>query len=73
MPEPITHPTAQPRLKAGVHGTLAALAALCCLYSLVAYLRRRETHLAINATLYGLWTAYEVFETAEHVRHADTL
>jgi len=53
------------RLKTSVHAATLALAALCGLYNAAAWLKRRETHLAVNAVLYAALTAWE----REHVAH----
>ena len=38
--------------KAVVHGVLMATVAVCAAYNMAAWLKRRETHLAINSVLY---------------------
>jgi hypothetical protein len=53
------------RLKTSVHAATLALTALCGLYNAAAWLKRRETHLAVNAVLYAALTAWE----GEHVAH----
>ena len=53
------------RLKTSVHAATLALTALCGLYNAAAWLKRRETHLAVNAILYAALTAWE----REHVAH----
>ena len=53
------------RLKTSVHAATLALTALCGLYNAAAWLKRRETHLAVNAVLYAALTAWE----REHVAH----
>lgn len=52
-------------LKIGVHAGAFGLAAICGLYNAIAWLSRREPHLAFNAVLYAALTAWET----EHVRH----
>jgi hypothetical protein len=43
--------------KAAVHGLLMATVAVCAVYNTAAWLKRRQTHLAINAVLYtaAIW------------------
>jgi hypothetical protein len=53
------------RLKTSVHAATLALTALCGLYNAAAWLKRRETHLAVNAVLYAALTVWE----REHVAH----
>lgn len=52
-------------LKLGVHASAFGLAVVMGLYNAVAWLSRRETHLAVNTVLYTALTAWET----EHVRH----
>lgn len=47
-------------LKAAVHGTVCGLAALCATYNALAWLARRDRHLAINAVAYVALTAWEI-------------
>lgn len=52
--------------KAGVHGVVLALVALCASYNTAALLKRREgRHLAINAVVYGMAVWWE----SRHVMH----
>ena len=55
-------------LKAGVHGSALALAAVMGLYNAAAWLRRRDTHLAVNAVLYVALVAWEQKHVAHHLR-----
>jgi hypothetical protein len=55
-------------LKAGVHGSALALAAVMGLYNAAAWLRRRDAHLAINAVLYAALVAWEQKHLAHHLR-----
>jgi hypothetical protein len=55
-------------LKAGVHGSALALAAVMGLYNAAAWLRRRDAHLAINAVLYAALVAWEQKHVAHHLR-----
>ena len=55
-------------LKAGVHGSALALAALMGLYNAAAWLRRRDAHLAVNAVLYAALVAWEQQHVAHHLR-----
>jgi len=55
-------------LKAGVHASALALAAVMGLYNAAAWVSRRDPHLAINAVLYTLLAAWEQKHVAHHVR-----
>ena len=55
-------------LKAGVHGSALALAAVMGLYNAAAWLRRRDAHLAVNAVLYAALAAWEQKHVAHHLR-----
>jgi hypothetical protein len=54
-------------LKAGVHATALGLAAVMGLYNAAAWLTRREKHLAVNAVMYAMLTAWESRHVAHHV------
>jgi hypothetical protein len=54
--------------KAGVHGVALALAATCALYNTAAWIKRRQSHLAINAVLYWSMTAWEHCHVMHHLR-----
>jgi hypothetical protein len=54
-------------LKAGVHGMALGLIAVMGLYNAAAWLRRRETHLAVNAVIYGTLTIWERRLVAHHL------
>src|SRR5262245_60340548 len=55
-------------LKAGVHGSALALAALMGLYNAAAWLRRRDAHLAVNAVFYAALVAWEQKHVSHHLR-----
>src|SRR5690242_13073379 len=52
--------------KAAVHGVLMATVALCAAYNTAAWIKRRQTHLAINAVVY---TAAVFWERCHVVHH----
>lgn len=54
-------------LKALVHGGALVVSALMAGYSLVAWLRRRERHLAVNAALYTSMTLWEGRQMKHHL------
>ncbi len=54
-------------LKIGVHGAALGLAVVCGVYNAAAWLRRREHHLAVNAVLYAVLTAWEQKHVAHHL------
>jgi len=54
-------------LKAGVHATALGLVALMSLYNAAAWLARRQRHLAFNAVMYAVLTAWEQQHVAHHI------
>ena len=55
-------------LKAGVHASALALAAVMGLYNAAAWVSRRDPHLAVNALLYTMLAAWEQKHVTHHVR-----
>ena len=53
-------------VKYAVHGGLFALASVCLLYNVGAFLLRRERHLARNVALYGALAAIELEQMERH-------
>ena len=53
-------------LKMGVHAAALGLAVVMGLYNAAAWLSRREQHLAVNAVLYAMLTAWEQQHVAHH-------
>jgi hypothetical protein len=54
-------------LKLGVHGAALGLAVVMGAYNAAAWLSRREHHLAINAVLYAMLTAWEQKHVSHHL------
>src|SRR6266508_839722 len=54
-------------LKAGVHATALGLFVVMGLYNVAAWLSRRESHLAVNAVLYTMLTAWEQQHVVHHL------
>lgn len=54
-------------LKAAVHGAALGLCALMGLYNAAAWLKRRQSHLAINAVIYLAATYWEQRHVAHHI------
>ena len=54
--------------KAGVHGVALALAATCAIYNTAAFIKRRQSHLAVNAVLYWTMTFWERCHVVHHLR-----
>lgn len=52
--------------KGGIHATIAGLAATCAMYNGIAWIKRREPHLAVNAVLYALLWGFETYQTHHH-------
>src|SRR5687768_982561 len=55
------------RLKAVVHGAALGLCGLMALYNAAAWLKRRQSHLAVNAVIYIAATCWEQRHVAHHV------
>jgi hypothetical protein len=55
-------------LKAGVHGTILTLAALCTAYNFAAWRARRQRHSWVNSAMYGLLTVWEYHHVHHHLR-----
>lgn len=62
------HGTCEP-LKRSVHRVMEGTALVCLLYNAAAWLKRRETHLAVNVVIY---TAIVVLEDYVCARHKNT-
>ena len=54
--------------KAAVHGVLMATVAVCAAYNTAAWIKRRQTHLAINAILYSAAVWWERCHVMHHLR-----
>lgn len=54
-------------LKAAVHGVLLATAAVCAAYNMAAWLKRRQSHLAVNAVVYTAATIWEHGHVLHHL------
>jgi hypothetical protein len=54
-------------LKLGVHGAALGLAVVMGAYNAAAWLSRREHHLAVNAVLYAMLTAWEQKHVSHHL------
>jgi hypothetical protein len=54
-------------LKLGVHGVALGLAVVMGAYNAAAWLTRREHHLAVNAVLYAMLTAWEQKHVSHHL------
>jgi hypothetical protein len=54
-------------LKAGVHATALGLFVVMAAYNIAAWMTRRERHLAINAAVYTVLTAWEQHHVGQHV------
>ena len=57
-------------LKGMVHGAVLLLAGACAAYNGLAYRRRPERRLAVNAVLYGALVAWEVWQASRHLRRS---
>jgi hypothetical protein len=67
LPLPVLQCGSCERLKAGIHATALGLAAVMGLYNAAAWLSRRQAHLAVNAVLYTVLTAWEQQHVAHHI------
>jgi hypothetical protein len=54
-------------LKAGVHATALGLFVVMAAYNIAAWLTRREAHLAVNAAVYTMLTAWEQHHVGQHL------
>jgi hypothetical protein len=54
-------------LKAVIHSAALGLCALMGLYNAAAWLKRRQTHLAVNAVIYLAATYWEQRHVAQHI------
>lgn len=55
------------RVKAGTHAAACALAVLMAGYNALAWVMRRERHLAVNTISYVLAACWEVKQTKHHL------
>ena len=63
----VLKPGSSESLKTGIHATALGLAVVMGVYNAAAWLRRRESHLAVNAVLYTALTAWEKVHVAHHL------
>lgn len=54
-------------LKAAVHGVLFVTVSVCAAYNAAAWIKRRQTHLAINAIIYSAAVWWERCHIARHL------
>jgi hypothetical protein len=54
-------------LKAAVHTVALGLSALMAAYNGAAWLRRRQSHLAVNAVIYAVAVVWEIRRVADHL------
>jgi hypothetical protein len=54
-------------IKLGVHATALGLAVLCGAYNIAAWMKRRQTHLAVNSVMYVALAAWEHQHVAHHM------
>lgn len=54
-------------LKAAVHASVCALVGVCAVYNGVAWLVRKERHLAWNTAIYTAGVVLEIVQIARHV------
>jgi hypothetical protein len=64
---PILYPGSCEPLKAACHGLALGLAVLMGAYNAAAWVRRRQSHLAINATIYIIAAFWEQRHVAHHL------
>lgn len=56
-------------LKCTVHGAAGLIAGLMAAYNIAACCFRRDRHLRVNAMVYSLLLAYEIKQTAHHLKY----
>ena len=54
-------------IKLGVHATALGLAVICGAYNIAAWMKRRQTHLAVNSVMYVALAAWEQQHVAHHL------
>ena len=64
---PILYPGNCEPLKAACHGVALGLAALMAAYNTAAWMRRRQSHLAVNAVVYIAAIFWEQRHVAHHL------
>jgi hypothetical protein len=57
--------------KAAVHAVLMVTVAVCAAYNTAAWIKRRQTHLAINAVLYSAAVWWERCHVVHHLRSCE--
>lgn len=57
-------------VKAGAHGIMLGLALVFVCYNTLAWWRRRDRHLAVNAAAYLGLVGLEVYQVGRHLQHA---
>jgi hypothetical protein len=68
MPSDVLQCGSCEEIKLGVHAGALGLAIIMGVYNAAAWLSRREQHLAINAVLYAVLTAWEERHVVHHLR-----
>jgi hypothetical protein len=64
---PILYPGNCEPLKAAFHGLALGLSAVMALYNAAAWIRRRKSHLMINAIVYSAAVFWEQRRVADHI------
>jgi hypothetical protein len=59
-------------LKAAVHGVLLVTVSVCAAYNAAAWIKRRQSHLAINAIIYSAAVWWERCHIARHLAACPT-
>jgi hypothetical protein len=67
MDLPVLEPGNSEEIKLGVHATALGLAVLCGAYNIAAWMKRRQTHLAVNSVMYVALAAWEQQHVAHHL------
>ena len=55
-------------MKAAVHGVLMATVGVCAAYNIAAWIKRRQTHLGVNAVIYTAAVWWEYNHIVHHLR-----
>ena len=63
----VLEPGNSEEIKLGVHATALGLAVICGAYNIAAWLKRRQTHLAVNSVMYVALAAWEQQHVAHHL------
>lgn len=65
--DPLLQPGTAELSKGIIHTIMFAGHAMCFAYNVMAYMQRRETHLATNVVVHGLGVVWEFGQVLDHL------